>query len=79
MKQRIRQAKLGCAPAHKLFELVRVIKKPEVDAPRNYRDYHASICLSRVPAGVRVCFKTDAFSEIIWDHLPQNEDWFRAE
>ncbi len=79
VKQRIRQAKLGCAPAHKLFELVRVIKKPEVDAPRNYRDYHASICLSRVPAGVRVGFKTDAFSEIIWDHLPQNEDWFRAE
>ena len=59
VKQRIRQAKLGCAPAHKLFEL--------------------SICLSRVPAGVRVGFKTDAFSEIIWDHLPQNEDWFRAE
>ena len=79
VKQRIRQAKLGCAPAHKLFELVRVIKKPEVDAPRNYRDYHASICLSRVPKGVRVGFKTDAFSEIIWDQLPQNEDWFRAE
>ena len=79
VKQRIRQAKLGCAPAHKLFELVRVTKKTEVDAPRNYRDYHASICLSRVPKGVRVGFKTDAFSEITWDHLPNNEDWFCAE
>ena len=79
VKQRIRQAKLGCAPAHKLFELVRVTKKTEVDAPRNYRDYHASICLSRVPKGVRVGFKTAAFSEITWDHLPNNEDWFCAE
>lgn len=25
--QRIRQAKLGCAPAHKLFDLVKVTKK----------------------------------------------------
>mgnify|MGYP001771157649 FL=1 len=31
--QRVRQAKLGCAPAHKLFELVHVQKKPGVQFP----------------------------------------------
>lgn len=77
--QRVRQAKLGCAPAHKLFDLVHVAKKPEIDAPRQYRDYQASVALSRVPAGVRVGFKADAFGEIVWDRLPENEDWFCAE
>ena len=33
VKQRIRQAKLGCAPAHKLFELVRVTKKQRLMLP----------------------------------------------
>ena len=77
--QRVRQAKLGCAPAHKLFDLVHVAKKPEIDAPRNYRDYQASVAISCVPAGVRVGFKADPFGEIVWDRLPENEDWFRAE
>ena len=77
--QRVRQAKLGCAPAHKLFDLVRVARKPEIEAPRHYRDYEATVALSQVPVGVSVGFKPDAFSEIVWDHLPENEDWFRAE
>ena len=77
--QRVRQAKLGCAPAHKLFDLVHVVRKPEIDTPRHYRDYEATVALSRVPAGVRVGFKSDAFGEIVWDRLPENEDWFHAE
>ena len=77
--QRIRQAKLGCAPAHKLFDLVHVAKKPEIDTPRHYRDYQASVAINRVPAGVRVGFKSDAFAEIVWNQLPENEDWFCAE
>ncbi|MBI4801331.1 MAG: type I-C CRISPR-associated protein Cas7/Csd2 [Elusimicrobia bacterium] len=36
-KQRSTQAKLGCAPAHKLFELIEVEKKAE--NPRKYADY----------------------------------------
>ena len=77
--QRTRQAKLGCAPAHKLFDLVHVTKKPEIEAPRSYRDYQASVALNRVPAGVRIGFKPDAFGEIVWDRLPENEDWFSVE
>ena len=77
--QRVRQAKLGCAPSHKLFDLVHVEKKPEINAPRDYRDYQASVSLSRVPAGVRIGFKPSAFGEIVWDRLPEDEDWFIAE
>ena len=78
-QQRARQAKLGCAPAHRLFELVSVRKKPEVAAPRSYRDYTASVSLSRAPSGVEVGFKRDAFSPIVWNALPEDEDWFTAD
>lgn len=75
-KQRTRQAKLGCAPAHKLFELVKVQKKDGVEYPRSYRDYTASVDISHVPNGVQIGFMSDAFSEIVWDKLPENETWF---
>ena len=74
--QRVRQAKLGCAPAHKLFELVHVQKNPEVKYPRSYRDYLASIRLDNVPRGVEVGFKEDAFSPVVWNELPADESWF---
>ena len=74
--QRVRQAKLGCAPAHKLFELVQVQKKEGVEHPRSYRDYDAIVHLDRVPRGVQIGFKADAFSEIRWDSLPESEEWF---
>ena len=47
--QRRRQAKLGCAPAHRLFELVDVHRKPNVEIPRSYRDYDAVVHLDKVP------------------------------
>lgn len=78
-QQRARQAKLGCAPAHRLFELVSVRKKPEVASPRSYRDYTASVSLSRAPSGVEVGFKRDAFSPVVWNALPEDEDWFTAD
>ena len=53
-KQRIRQAKLGCAPAHKLFELVNISKKADVELPRSYRDYDYKVKLSAIPKGVEV-------------------------
>ena len=49
--QRIRQAKLGCALHHKLFDLVKVSKKASVSYPRSYRDYDALVSLDRVPQG----------------------------
>ena len=75
-KQRIRQAKLGCAPAHRLFDLVKVDKKADIAYPRSYHDYIATVDLEHIPAGVEIGFQTDAFSEIVWNQLPAGEKWF---
>lgn len=75
--QRTRQAKLGCAPAHKLFELVHVQKRSDVEFARNYRDYDAEIDVSRVPSGVKIGFQGDPYGPISWGVLPAGEDWFR--
>lgn len=76
-EQRKRQAKLGCAPAHKLFDLVHVAKKENIEYPRSYRDYDATIDLAHVPNGVQVGFQSDPYGEICWDKLPETETWFR--
>lgn len=72
-----RQAKLGCAPAHKLFELVQVSKKTDVEYPRSYQDYDAWVDVSSLPKGVEVGFQSDPFGEISWNHLEEGEKWFR--
>lgn len=75
-KQRVRQAKLGCAPAHRLFDLVKVEKKADITYPRSYHDYTATVDLEHIPTGVEIGFQTDAFSEIVWNQLPAGEKWF---
>ena len=75
-KQRVRQAKLGCAPAHRLFDLVKVEKKADIAYPRSYHDYTATVDLEHIPTGVEIGFQTDAFSEIVWNQLPAGEKWF---
>ena len=53
-----------------------VTKKAAVAYPRSYRDYDAVVKLDKVPSGVRIGFKPDPFSPIVWDALPDGEDWF---
>jgi len=50
--QRKQQAILGCAPAHKLFDLVKAQKKPGVEAPRKYEDYEVTFNDKGLPTGV---------------------------
>lgn len=50
--QRVKQAKLGCAPAHKLFECVQVSKKEGVEVARQFTDYQISVDETKIPAGV---------------------------
>jgi len=56
-EQRVRQAKLGCAPAHKLFDLVesRIL---HTEAPRSIKDYGilptAEAIRDELPAGIEV-------------------------
>ena len=74
-KQRERQSKLGCAAAHKLFELVNIEKKKEIEIARDYRDYDIKISMSGIPNGVEVGFLEEAFGEISWGKLPESENW----
>ncbi len=55
-EQRKQQAILGCAPAHKLFDLVKVQKKTGVEAPRKYEDYTVAFDKAGLPKGVEVSF-----------------------
>ena len=45
---------LGNAPAHKLFETVKVSRKKDVDVARSYTDYIVSLDETAVPEGVTV-------------------------
>lgn len=45
------ESELGCAPAHKLFDTVKVEKKDGVELPRAYSDYEVEIS-SELPQGI---------------------------
>ncbi|MEG2137472.1 MAG: type I-C CRISPR-associated protein Cas7/Csd2 [Oscillospiraceae bacterium] len=77
LEQRSRQAKLGCAPAHRLFDLAEVTKRKDVDYPRSWRDYSAKIALDRRPAGVDIGFLTSPYGEISWNRVPDDAEFFR--
>ncbi|MBV1727899.1 MAG: type I-C CRISPR-associated protein Cas7/Csd2 [Candidatus Desulforudis sp.] len=79
LTQRARQAKLGCAPAHKLFDLVAVEKNAGVAAPRSYRDYSWVVQISKMPPGVEVGFAVvDAGkASISWGKLPDGLETIR--
>lgn len=76
-QQRERQAKLGCAAAHKLFELVKIEKNDETTVPRSYQDYTLRISASRLPRGVEIGFLVRDMDKvhISWGVLPENCDW----
>jgi len=73
--QRERQSKLGCAPAHKLFDLVKVRKN--ANTPRSYRDYLLQIDMSSLPAGVEIGFAVPSVhgGEVFWNALPDDCEW----
>ena len=75
--QRIRQAKLGCAPAHKLFDLVHVSRKEGLAYARSWKDYDAHIALDKRPAGVDIGFLTSPMGEIVWNEVPEDAELFR--
>ena len=72
-KQRIRQAKLGCAPAHKLFDLIKITKKPNIAHPRSFSDYDVTFKISDLPSGVQAGFVSmgdGGKTKIIWNKVP---------
>ena len=71
-EQRKRQAMLGCAPAHALFDLVQVKKRDGVEAPRSFADYEVTLYRRNVPAGVRIGLAMMGAGglTVCWDALP---------
>lgn len=45
---------LGNAPSHKLFDLVKIVRKGEVAVPRSFKDYEVAIDRASLPAGVEL-------------------------
>ena len=44
---------MGCAPAHKLFDLVKISRRePEGGFPRSYSDYVVTVDEAALPQGV---------------------------
>ncbi len=76
-EQRKRQARLGCAPSHRLFDLVSVHKKPDVAYPRSFRDYDAQLQLDARPAGVDIGLLCSPYGEIVWNQVPDDAELFR--
>ncbi len=73
--QHQRQARLGCAAAHKLFGLVKIEKKPETELPRSFTDYQCTVAASGLPKGVEIGFLSDPYDEISWGALPEDCSW----
>lgn len=76
-KQKERETLLGCAPAYKLYESVKAVKKDGVEYPRNYTDYDVTIDKTNLPNGIQIGFKYGPFDEIIWDKLGENDTWLK--
>lgn len=54
--QRVKQAMLGCAPAHKLLDkgaIVEIVRKSP-SSPRSFSDYEVTVHRDRLPAGVEL-------------------------
>jgi CRISPR-associated protein Csd2 len=51
------ESDLGNAPSHKLFELVKVTRKPDANPPRSFNDYRVDIDRDSVPQGVTLIEK----------------------
>jgi len=73
VNQRAQQAVLGCAPAHKLFDLVKVSKKDGVSFPRAFSDYEVSVDRKNIPNGVKLGILTtnNGKVEVNWEEIPE--------
>ena len=75
-EQRKKQAKLGCASAHKLFNLVHAEKKEDVEHPRSYKDYNISIDTDKLPNGISIGYLTNPYDDIVWGSIPNEGELF---
>ena len=75
--QRDNRKRLGCAPAHRLFDLIKVERKSGIEVPRSWKDYSASIDMEHCPAGVDIGFLTSPYGEVTWNKIPEDAELFQ--
>lgn len=46
------ESSLGNAPAHQLFQRIRVTRNPQIEAPRSFTDYQVAVDDQDLPAGI---------------------------
>ena len=64
--QNEKEARLGCAGYQRLFNLLKVEKKEDVEVPRSYEDYDISLDLSHLPNGVKCGLKREFYDDVDW-------------
>lgn len=65
-EQLARECKLGCAPAYKLFDMLSVVRKEDVEIARNHTDYDIQLHMENLPAGVICGLKKNPYEDIEW-------------
>ena len=68
--QRAQQAKLGCAAAHKLFDLLEVKKRDGVAVPRSFSHYSVTFASTGLPKGVEVGFVYSEYGKAAVKNMP---------
>ncbi len=68
------EALLGCAGSQRLFDLVKVKRKNDVDVPRSYEDYNITLDLSRLPKGVECGVKREFYDGVTWLNTNEKVD-----
>lgn len=72
-----KEALLGCAPAHRLYNMLHVTKKGTVEFPRSFDDYEIALKVSEIEkaaaSGVQIGFKDLPFADVVWEQKNPDE------
>ena len=77
-EQNRKECLLGCAPAYKLFDLIQIERKSDIEVARSYNDYNIKLNLEDLPNGVECGVKRAPYSDIDWFKVRNNIDLLKA-
>ena len=72
-EQNEKEALLGCMPAHKLYNMLRITKKEGVEYPRKLEDYDITMQIPETMRGIDIGVKENPFGDIIWRNESTDE------
>lgn len=72
-EQNEKEALLGCMPAHKLYNMLRITKKEGVEYPRKLEDYDIAMQIPETMRGIDIGVKENPFGDIIWRNESTDE------